>query len=519
MNKYPSLFRGLIHYLSGRAVLIFLGFFTFPLMTRILSVSAYGLVSLSFRLILLLTVLSKCGLQYSAARFYDADRTETSIDNQQRYYSTLLFGPLLTSFALVAIYFPILLSVQRAIPDVQLYRCLLIAPVLVLLRTLQSVQLSFLRNVGKSLLHSMLEVATKFVTLAALLALFFFGIRSAFSILVATAISEALIIFVQLGMLLHRDLIKPSAFDWSLVRTSLSFGAPLIAYELSSIVLDSGDRLLVLHYLSNVALGYYSAAYNISSYLQEMIMTPLNLAIVPIYIRLWNASGIEATQKFLSTALSWFIGFVFIVTFLSLIGSREALILLASPKFSKAGRLLPILIPSLMLYAMHIFLNVGLILKEKTAIMAGLVFISAIVNFGLNIILIPRLGLDGAAWANLWSYLVLILLLALVNQRFLPLQLHVGIIWKVACSSALAYIIASQIRIGAPFMGLALKTFTFTSLTVFLATVLSFEFRTMLFTSLRIAAQSIGCRTILEEVPATTSTTKVSIANSRGGES
>ncbi len=453
----PSLFRDIGHYLSGRVVLVLLGFATFPLMTRMLSVSQYGVVSLALRIILLLTVLAKCGLQYSAARFYEHAKAEGSLEQQRRFYSTLVIGPVLMAVAVVVIYLPLLFFLRSRIADPILYRCLLFAPTLVLLRTLQSLLLSLLRNEGRSKLHSILEVLTKFFTLAAFVALLFGGFRTAFAILVATAVSESLVVLLQIAMLLQRKLVAPQAMDWHLIRISLSFGMPLIAYELSSIVLDSGDRLLVRHYLGDIALGYYSAAYNISGYLQDTVMTPLNLAIVPIYMRLWNEEGREATQSFLSTALSWFSVAAIAVTALSILCSRDAIILLASARFEEAHRLLPILIPSLMLYAAHIFLNVGLILQKRTPLMATLVAVSAAINLALNVVLIPRIGLTGAAWATLLSYLLLVVCLSIINQRILPLHPDFALMARSFAAAAVAFVFAGFVRTPFPALTLALR--------------------------------------------------------------
>ena len=457
MNARPSLFRDIGNYLSGRAMLVALGFATFPLMTRMLSVSHYGVVSLTLRIVLLLTVISKCGLQYSAARFYTASLAEGTQQEQRRFYSTLLLGPLLTAAAVFCVYLPVLFLTRGRIADPLLFRCLLLAPVLVLLRTLQSLLLSLLRNEGRSRLHSILEVTTKLLTLGALLVLLAGGLRSAFALLAAIAVSESAIVLLQLGMLLRRDLIAPRALDWGLIRVSFAFGAPLIAYELSSIVLDSGDRFLVLHYLGSLQLGFYSAAYNVSSYLQDTVMTPLNLAIFPIYMRLWNEDGREATEQFLSKALSWFTVAAVAIIALTILCSRDAIVLLASTRFVEAHRLLPILVPSLMLYATHIFLNVGLILEKRTTLMATLVFSSAIVNLILNVLLIPRIGLTGAAWATLISYLVLVVCLATINHRILPLRPNLSLMLRAALAAAVSAIPPALIHTRFPVETLGLR--------------------------------------------------------------
>ena len=470
MSDRTPILRDIGNYLSGRVLLIVLGFATFPIMTRLLSVSQYGTVSLCLRVVLLLTVLSKCGAQYAATRFYSEVSGSGKKQDQQRFYSTLLLGPLLTATAVITIYAAVLMLARERFTDPLLLRCLLLAAALVLLRTLQSLLQSLLRNEGRSRLHSAFEVATKLLTLGALVVLLVGGRRTALATLIALCLSESVVVVIQLSMLARRNLLAPRAVDWRLIRTSMAFGAPLIAYELSSLVLDSGDRFFVLHYLGGISLGFYSAAYNISAYLQDTVMTPLNLAIFPIYMRLWNESGREATQEFLSQALSWFVVAAIPISLLSMLCSRDLIALLASSRFAEAHRLLPILVPGLMLYATHIFLNVGLILEKRTTLMAMLVFASAVTNLLLNVVLLPRIGLTGAAWATVLSYLLLIVSLAVVNRRILPVRPDLSLIGRASIAAALSFVPPALIHTPYPALTLALRIPLFCA--VFLALLL-----------------------------------------------
>lgn len=422
MSVRTSLFRDIGNYLVGRGSLILLGFITFPLLTRLLSVEQYGIISLTFRLVLLLVVISKCGLQYSAARFFDAAKSDTA--EQRRFYSTLLICPAILSLIFSALYVAVISSSAVLRKDSLLFHCLLLAPVAVVLRTIQSMLLSFLRNEGRSRLHTIIEVSTKVTAVIAFAVLAVSGQHAAFPVLLATIAGELLVVAVQLGDVLRRGLIHPSAIDWNFIRISLLFGLPLIAYELSSLVLDSADRLIVQHYMGDHSLGLYSAAYGISGYLQDVVMTPLNLALFPIYMRLWNEQGKEETARFVSTALSWFLVVAFFIVGASTLCSRDTLLLLASRRFAGSENLLLVLVPGLMIYALHIFFNVGLILKKRTTELAAIVMIAAAINIVANFLWVPRYGLMGAAAATVVSYVVMVSSLAVSNRTILPLRLN-----------------------------------------------------------------------------------------------
>lgn len=457
MNEKSPMFADLSKYFSGRLVLILLGLVSFPLMTRLLSVSEYGIVSLTLRFVLLLSVLSKCGLQYSSARFYQHDAKDIHFEGRQRFYSTLVFGPLLVSAMIVGFYIPLLFAYKRHIADVFLFRCLLLAGALIIFRSMQSILLSLLRNEGRSGLHSVFEILTRVLTLAAFVALAFSGLRSAVYILGGTAIAEGLVVGLQMLLLARRHLLLPKLVDWSLLRSSLAFGAPLILYELASIVLDSGDRILIRRFLGDAQLGLYSAAYNLSSYLQDSLMTPINLTIVPIYMRLWKQDGVGATQHFLSQALSWFLVATCLICGLTLLCAQEVVVLIASARFSLAARLLPVLVPGLMLYATHIFLNVGLVLQKRTGLMATLVCASAVVNLALNLLLIPRYGLMGGAWATLLASFLLVVLLGCFSYRTLPLHVNFSLVARSLVAGAIAFVIASRVHTVSPLLSLIIR--------------------------------------------------------------
>lgn len=458
MEAQPqSIFRDLFNYLSGRIVLLILGFASFPLLTRMLSVPEYGVVSLVLRVVLVLTVLSKCGFQYSVNRFYHETVADGSDTAYRRYYSTLVFSPMVIAGIVALVYTGILLLTFRHIQDALLRWCLLLAPGLVLLRVLQSLLLGFLRNEGRSRLHSTLEVSTKALTLAALICLFVSPYHGAISFLAASTVSEAAIVLLQLRLLAKQNVLHWQHIDWSLTRISLAFGAPLIAYEFASVVLDSGDRFLVQHFLGDTQLGYYSAAYNIGSYFQDTVMIPMNLALLPIYMRLWTHEGPEPTERFISKTLTWFLAATSLITCLTLLCSKDVIVLLASRRYLEAHRLLPIIIPSLMLYATHIFLNAGMIITKRTGLMARLVVVSAIANIALNLVLIPRLGTLGAAYATLISYALLIALMAVINQRILPLQPD----WRlIVCSwiaAAVTWLGVQHVNVGIPVLSLGVR--------------------------------------------------------------
>jgi O-antigen/teichoic acid export membrane protein len=221
---------------------------------------------------------------------------------------------------------------------------------------------------------------------------------------------------------LPKEMLSVSAFDGKLFRTALAFGIPLVGWELAAVILDSGDRILVHHYLGPEALGYYSCAYNITNYIAMFMMSPLNLAVVPIYMKMWDARGPRETAAFLSKVLDNFVMAVMCVLAGVAVTAHSAVIVLGSQKLKQAAPLLPVLVLGVMLYTMHIFFAAGLIIQKKTITMLKIVASSAALNIALNIWLIPRMGLQGAAVSTLVSYAVFLAFIARASRSVMPLR-------------------------------------------------------------------------------------------------
>jgi len=288
-------------------------------------------------------------------------------------------------------------------------------------------------------------------------AILYFAGRSARHFFTGMIVVEGLIVASMVFLLLRRGIIHFRFFDHKLFWSAISFGMPLIVYEIASIVLDSGDRVLVRRYLGANALGQYSVAYGLSSYVNDLMIVPLNLALLPIYMRMWNTEGAEKTSKFLSTGFNLFVIVAAGVFTLAFVGSHDAVHLLASSKYGSQSGLIPIIVAGLLIYTTQVFLSAGLLIHRRTMAMARALFLSALLNIILNVALLPRLGLAAAAIATLVSYCFCILWLARSSFRVLPLSIDFGSMGRAGLVSALTCALVSRVEIGIPMVNLAVR--------------------------------------------------------------
>jgi O-antigen/teichoic acid export membrane protein len=186
------------------------------------------------------------------------------------------------------------------------------------------------------------------------------------------------------------------------LKKMLRFSIPLVWSGLAVYSLTYIDRILIQRFLSLSELGIYGVSFRIAS-IPLVFMGIVNSSFVPLVYNKYKNSDIKAELEKIYRYV-FFIGFAGI-TFISIF-SVELLGIITTPEYLSAYRVMPFLLLSgfLMQFA-NMFL--GLSLAEKTNIIACIYVFGLIVSFAVNFILIPVLGILGAAISS--SFVALII--------------------------------------------------------------------------------------------------------------
>jgi O-antigen/teichoic acid export membrane protein len=457
MSALKTLYRHSSHYLGGRVVVMLLGFISFPVFTRVFSVAEYGVINLITNTVLLLTVLSKFGFQHSVQRYYPEGEQATSPNTLRRYYSTLFYSTALLALTLTLLFVAALLLGVGRFMGITAAGTLLLACSLIMIRSLRSMQMNLMQMENKTRLFNGMDILQKALTIGVICALLFFWQKTIFAFFLGLVIVEGIILLQYLPVLGRRQLLSPRMFDVSFLRTAAAFPLPLMAAEISWFVLDSGDRFFIQHYLGAQALGFYAAAYGIAIYLQDVMMAPLQMALFPICMRVWNTEGKKALQDFLSRSLDQFIFVAVAVVCVAIVTSRDVIVLLASRKFQQAHTLLPYLVIGLVLSAVTIYFRPGLMIHKRATKIAAATFYAGFLNVALNVILLPRIGLVGAAIATTVSYAGIVVFLAYQSLRVLPYKIELISFAKYAITGAALALLVTQLPVETPLLSAIVK--------------------------------------------------------------
>ena len=165
----------------------------------------------------------------------------------------------------------------------------------------------------------------------------------------------------------------------------------------------------------------------------------------------------KATQEFLSRSLDQFAIVAVGVIAVAIVTSQDVVVLLASRKFAKAHELLPYLVIGLVLSAVTIYFRPGLLIHKKGSKIATATLGASILNVGLNILLLPRIGLVGAAIATTVSYAGIVVFLAYQSLSVLPFKIEVIALVRYSLTGFLVSWLGTFVHVVSPVLNVVAR--------------------------------------------------------------
>lgn len=437
----------------------FAGLISFPILTRMLSVSDYGLMSLIITTIYFVAAFAKGGLQFSIVRYYADALGGKGQWDLANFYSTIIFGMLGSGIIAMTLWILGINLSESFLGESKLKSMLLLTAILVLVEVCISMLSGFMQARQESGWWSIYRVCERYSILAATVLTLYFISKSLEGVMIARIITQITVISILGYFVLRKATFPPNKFSPPMLKEMVFYGFPLLGNELVSIILGLGDRYIIQWQVGSEPLGAYAAGYNLCEYVRMMIVMALFQAIRPMYFKLWADEGKEATQSFIQKSLYFYLMLSFpIIAGVSAI-APDLLILLTSGKYSEGAVVIPFIIAGLMIYGMHSMLGAGLLI-HKSSTLFWLTLLSAIINMILNVIFIPYYGIGGAAVATLISYIILTSLEAYFGRKLLPIRFPFIAAVKFIFLSVIMYVVLLQIELPNPIAKMAVQVFS-----------------------------------------------------------
>ena len=412
------------------------GLILLPILTKNLSIEEYGIWAQIGVTIGLLVPLTTLALSTAGHRFLSGEKDKKVVSKGFHSIFAVVF---LISFIVSVLIFVFSrpLSIALFGGTEAEYFVRLAAP-LILLGGMNSVALEcFLtfQQVKKYSALLILETALQILLISYFL-LSGFGVFGAIiSLLIIRGIVlilESLLIIPQIGVSL------PS---YSLIKNYLMFSIPLVPSILCYWIYTLSDRYVVGFFLGMASVGIYSASYNIGS-IVTLFYGSLSIILLPTLSRLYEENKIEEIKTHLKYLSKVYLMLAIPAAFGLTVLSKSLLITFTTSEFISGFIIIPIIALA------TIFFNFGainanvLMLYKKTKTFGLITIVSALINIVLNIILVPLIGISGAAVATLITFAFYFAATTMLSFKELSYEIDFKFIAKsVIASIPMAFVV------------------------------------------------------------------------------
>ena len=215
--------------------------------------------------------------------------------------------------------------------------------------------------------------------------------------------------------------------------TRFSIGA--MGNQIAGSLLYKVDRVLVGFFLGASAVGIYSAAYSVAQ-LIKLFYQPISISFFPEFSKLWTDEQYGDIQHYMRAGIRYaaMIGIPAVAGF-AIVG-EDVLNLLSTPEVAEAGHSVLILIGAgLLLRGIGVFYSQLFYAMGTSRVPFMVTGITVVLNVTLNVLLIPILGINGAALTTIVSFGVAAFIMGYLWQRHLPVRPEIGPIGRVLIAS------------------------------------------------------------------------------------
>jgi len=373
-----------------------------PLYTRMLSPADYGIIALVDLTSNLLAIVAGAGIASAALRAH------TSGDDSPGHYARIWWTALLVTTLTATVTFGSALVFRTPLSRFAFgegtsqfadYLALGLAATWVLSITV--ITDSYFRAMKRSWFVVTLSLSRLLLNIALNVAFLVWLRLGVAGILLGNLLSAVVSLLIQAYV--FRAEYPRVVFNRARAKEYFDFGWPLIAAGLLSAVLHEADRFLLRGFTTLHQVGLYSVGYTIAQGVNSLCVGPFLAVWGVLVYEVGRESHARETyaRVFRHASLG-----IALVLFATSMFARPLIGFLTTPEFAYAADIIPVVCLAYWFFSLHDQFKTPALLTGRTLTTLPTYIVAAAVNIGLNLILIPRFGAMGAAWASVVTFAV-----------------------------------------------------------------------------------------------------------------
>lgn len=440
LNNLKNTFKHIVIYSLGNLSSKIVGFILLPIYTSYLTTAEYGVLAILEITSQFLVVLFGVKITAAIMRWW-------TDENYKEEKKSIVFSALivvLVSILLINLLFQpfkeqISILFFNSGNYISYFTVLLISASL---EIFSSFNITLIRLKEKSILFVTIVFFRLLITMLLTIYLVVYKNWGILGILFSQMIGSGVVLLSSLPTLIKSINLR---FKIIILKDMLKYSVPLIFSSLSVLLLTLGDRFILKYLKAYSDVGVYSLAYKVAGVLNVFIIQSFQMGFAPIAFKMFNKPN---AKRFFSKMFTYFaLVLVFFALVISIF-SKEVIILFAknNPLFWKAIPLVPILCITYSLKGLEYIVIFGLHYAKKTKFIAYIVIIGASLNLIFNFLLIPVMGIYGAAVTSLASQLLVIFLIYQSAQKFYKIDYEIIKVLKIFFIAIVFFAISYSIQ-------------------------------------------------------------------------
>lgn len=395
-----------------------IGFLLIPLYTHYLTPSNYGTLELLDLTSYIIGLFLAMGIAQAVVRFYydysDKERRDQVI-------SVALITLWVISVAVLAI----LISFSPMISQVVMksrgyYNMFNIIFISTVIGLSNEIPLTVLRIEEKSLIYLSFTL-TKLVLTLSLNILFIVK----FNMGIIGILYSGLIATLIMGAVITIYILRRIKISYSIpiLRSMLGYSIPLMWSWFGMFVINFGDRFFLQRMMTTADVGIYSLAYKFGMLPNVLVLSP--------FLMIWGPKRFDLlkepnAREIYSKVFTYFLLIQFFVGLGIVIAIKEIIQIVATPDYYDSFKYVSLILLAYIANGIYLYVQFGVHIEKKTKYLAYATIFGAILNIAGNLILIPLIGIWGAAISTFISFFFLLVFIFLPSQRFY----HISYEWK-----------------------------------------------------------------------------------------
>ncbi len=405
--------RNVSFYTIGAIIPKVIGFFLLPIFTRYLSPTEYGIINYTNSITIFLLAFTVLSLNtYLLRHLFDYEKEE---DRKKLIGNVFLFITIINFIMLGAelVLFPKIILAFNI--KVKFHPYFLLALINNFLSVFSVVPLIIYRYKGKAINFVVINATKSFIQVILSLILVIHFNMGVLGRYYGSLIANVIFLVIYILIIYKNTILN---LNLPQIKRGLKFSLPLVPSTFLHIIVNVADRIILERYVPLAALGIYSVSYTLGTVLQIFAYSSY-LAFEPI---VFSKIGKVDFSKTIIKIRKYYLYIIFCLSFLYALFSKEILYMMASSKFSSGYKVIPIIIFATIFLSENYLFGTILIGNKKTKISLILNLIGAVINVIVNLLLIPIIGIYGAAVSTLTSYMVMFCLFYYYLNRHMGMK-------------------------------------------------------------------------------------------------